>query len=135
MGHITGTVAITPLPKEDIWITDEAFSYIFEDMGIRTTIPKGFRTDGASIPRLFWRIIGHPFEPKVARAAVVHDYLYSKECDLVMDRKKADRAFRNILKSDGVGVIKRNLMYFGVRVGGWATFCKNNEWTLNNIIN
>ena len=135
MGVFQGKVSITPLPKENIWVTDETFSYIFDDLGIRTTIHEGFKTDGASIPRFLWRIIGHPFAPRIIRAAVVHDYLYSKECDLNMDRKKADREFRNIMKTDGVKVIKRNLLYFGVRIGGWVTFCNNKGWTWSNIIN
>lgn len=135
MGTFVGRVSISPRSKENIWVVDEAFSYIFEDLGIRITIPKDFKTDGASIPRFLWRVLGHPFEPKVARAAVVHDFLYSKECTLNIDRKKADRVFKAILKQDGVNTIKRTLLYFGVRVGGWVTFCKHNGWTLNNFIN
>lgn len=135
MGTFNGKVAITPIPKDNIWITEETFSYIFEDMAISITIHEGFKTDGASIPRFLWRILGHPFEPRVARAAVVHDFLYSKYCQLNMDRKKVDREFNKILKQDGVNSIKRTLLYFGVRVGGWVTFCKNHGWTWNNIIN
>lgn len=135
MGVFNGKVTITPLPKENVWIIDETFSYIFDDMGIRTTIQQGFKTDGASIPRLLWRVIGHPFAPCTIRAVVVHDYLYSRHCDLKMDRKKADREFINIMKADNVNIIKRIIMYFGVRIGSWIKFCNNHGWTWNNIIN
>lgn len=135
MGTFKGKVSLTPIPKENIWVTDETFSYVFENMGIRITIFKGFATDGASIPSFLWRIIGHPFEPRSIRAAVVHDFLYSKRCSLNIDRKKADREFNRIMKQDGVWIIRRTLMYFGVRIGGWFRFCKNHGWTIKHIIN
>lgn len=37
-------------------------------------IPKGFETNGADIPRIFWSIIP-PFKPKYLPAVIVHDYL------------------------------------------------------------
>jgi len=39
----------------------------------KITVPKGFKTDLASVPRGIWWFIA-PFD--VARAGVVHDYLY-----------------------------------------------------------
>ena len=35
-------------------------------------VPAGFVTDGASIPRLLWRVLGHPFEADIIGAAVRH---------------------------------------------------------------
>ena len=32
-------------------------------------VPAGFVTDGASIPRLLWRVLGHPFEADTIGAA------------------------------------------------------------------
>ena len=40
------------------------------------TIPKGYVTDMASVPRAIWAFIA-PFD--VARAAVVHDIMYEKD--------------------------------------------------------
>ena len=55
------------------------------------TIPKGYKTNGANVPRLFWSIIP-PFKPKYLPAVIVHDYL----CD---EKKyvKADKYFKEIL--------------------------------------
>ena len=39
----------------------------------KITVPKGFKTDLASVPRGIWWLIA-PFD--IARAGVVHDYLY-----------------------------------------------------------
>ena len=36
----------------------------------------GFRTDGASIPRLLWRVFGSPYDPDIFAAAIAHDALY-----------------------------------------------------------
>ena len=39
----------------------------------KITVPKGFKTDLASVPRAAWMFVA-PFD--IARAGVVHDYLY-----------------------------------------------------------
>lgn len=44
--------------------------YIYGGIVIR----KGFETNGADIPRIFWNIIP-PFKPKYLPAVIVHDYL------------------------------------------------------------
>lgn len=38
-------------------------------------IPRGFVTDGASIPRAFWSIIGSPYLPEFITGAIVHDWM------------------------------------------------------------
>ena len=78
-------------------------------------VPAGFKSDGASVPRFFWRFLGHPFDRHHLRAGVRHDYRYA--CGVV-PRKDCDRMYRNDLKADGLGFIKRNLEYIGVRVFG-----------------
>lgn len=56
-------------------------------------IPAGYCSDGASVPRPFRWII----EPWgiYARAAIVHDYLYSTQS---RSRKEADKIFREAIK-------------------------------------
>ena len=41
-------------------------------------IPKGYKTNGANIPRILWCIVP-PFKPKYLPAVVVHDYLCDNE--------------------------------------------------------
>jgi hypothetical protein len=48
------------------------FTYI-DYHNIRWTAPVGEEVDGASIPQVFWSIIGGPFEGKYRYASVVHD--------------------------------------------------------------
>ena len=47
----------------------------FVDSQARTwEAPSGSVTDGASIPRVFWSLIGSPFTGKYLKAAVIHDH-------------------------------------------------------------
>lgn len=78
------------------------------------TVEAGFMTDLASIPRIVQSLV-----PKIAhhlQPAVVHDWLY--EYDQGLTRAQADLMFLEGMRDEGVGRIRRNLMYQGVRVGG-----------------
>ena len=90
--------------------------YIYQIENYVIKVPRGFITDYASIPRIF-RAIVLPYG-KHSGASVVHDYLYSKDCDLDIERKKADKIFLEILKEEGVNPILARLMYITVRVFG-----------------
>jgi len=98
------------------WRTLSALAVTTEAAG-RVSVPKGFRTDGASIPRPLWPIIGHPMDPEYYPAAVVHDYLY---CQQRMTRRQADCVFRELLERLGVAAWRCWAMYVGVRLGGWV---------------
>ena len=89
------------------------------------TIPKGFFTDGASVPRIFWNI----FSPwgSYFSAALVHDYLYSKDSSdtfPVDERLVADKIFKEAMFNAGVGWVTRETVYRAVRLGGWASYKK-----------
>ena len=66
-----------------VWINDRYY-----------TIPQGFTTDGASIPRFLWRLCGHPMEAPRLYLAIVHDWFYSGGCPGVT-RSYADAVFRD----------------------------------------
>lgn len=78
-------------------------------------IPEGFKTDGASIPRFFWRVIGTPFQPEIITAATAHDVLYHSSR---WKRWRADAMFRDLLMEHGVGWVRAHLMWFAVRAFG-----------------
>lgn len=80
--------------------------------GVIHTVPVGFTTDGASIPRIFWSFIGSPFTGLYRRAALIHDYLYYSQ---TTTRLYADRIFLQGMKGLGVSWWKRKVMYFAVR--------------------
>lgn len=83
------------------------------------TVPRGFDTDGASIPPIInelWKEGG-----KKMRAAVVHDWLYRYH---PVSKRQADMVFLEAMKVVGVGLIKRYLMYYAVRLFGGFSWKK-----------
>jgi len=96
----------------------------FENINYKVTIKNGLITDGASIPRIFWSIIGCPTSGKYVGSALIHDGLYSSE---IIPRKHADDLFLDMLKHNDVGYVKRYLMYFAVRLGGYFVWKKHKE--------
>lgn len=105
----------------DMWELLEDFVWVGEEFSI--TVPKGFKTDLASIPRIAMSII--PVHGKQTRAAVIHDWLYvmgGKVSEGTFTKKQADELFRDIMEEQGVGKIKRNIMFAAVRVGGRGSF-------------
>ena len=106
---------------------DDKYWEVMEDYYYKTSrgvirVPKGFRTDYASVPRIFRNIINS--YGKHGRAAVVHDWLYSSKCKINVTREEADKVFLEIMKECGVNVFKRNLMYRMVRLFGASHFRK-----------
>lgn len=97
-----------------------SFNSFFGEM----IVPSGFVSDGASIPRIFWSIFC-PFDGEFFEAALIHDFLYSlmakDEYDYI-DRNQADQIFLEGMKDLGVGLIKRNIIYRAVRIGGGANW-------------
>lgn len=85
------------------------------------TVPRGFQSDFASIPRLFWAII--PPMGLHSGPAIVHDYLYthhqytdSKTQQVTkISRLEADMIFLQLLLYAGVSKLRASLMFYGVR--------------------
>lgn len=80
------------------------------DKHIEITIPEGFEWDGASIPRLFWSVVGSPYSPKFITASLVHDYLIHID----WDGASRDQTFYQILLGSGVSYSKSYLMWKSV---------------------
>lgn len=95
-----------------------ADDYLLDYAGWHIAIAAGFIFDGASIPRLLWRVVGHPWQGLVLPAAAVHDALYATH---LTTREQADELFRTLLLANGVGKLKAGTMYRAVRMfGGFA---------------
>ena len=85
-------------------------------------VPKGFKTDFASIPRVFYNIIT-PIG-KHTQPAILHDYLYSEGAKLGYTRKNADVIFREAMLECGVNPFTAGLMYYAVRLFGKSHYNK-----------
>lgn len=80
------------------------------------TVPEGFITDFASVPRIFWPIIS-PIDVH-GKAAVVHDYCYYYA---IYSKQQTDLIFYESLQVLKVAPWKAWCMYNGVRTGaGYA---------------
>jgi hypothetical protein len=77
-------------------------------------IPKGFKTDGASIPRIFWWTGWTPFCGSTLESAIVHDFLYRWH----FPRLTADLIFLNMMESRRVPFLKRWIYFIVVRLFG-----------------
>tara|TARA_R110002012_G_scaffold130733_1_gene283260 strand:- start:446 stop:841 length:396 start_codon:yes stop_codon:yes gene_type:complete len=83
-----------------------------------TCIPAGFTSDGASVPKILWRI--YPPFGKYLEAAVVHDWfcVLGNKGESPIDSVTAAKVFREAMVACGVGKWRRNKMYWAVRFGG-----------------
>lgn len=139
-------VAILPLNSKEYRLeSDMTIEWIENKTGevFRIVIPKGYKTDGASIPRILWPIM-HPLG-KAFWAALPHDKLYEANCydciekatmteaglvwqfinpyqfPLEKPRKFADEFFKDVQEHTQAGLIGRWASYLGVRwFGGGA---------------
>lgn len=87
----------------------------------RFTIPKGYTSDLASVPRLFWWLI--PPHGRIANAAIIHDYLYDNGIgsELLGEKRArmiADVIFLGQMLRDGVPLWQASLCYRFVRIFG-----------------
>ena len=86
-------------------------------------IPKGYCYDGASIPRLFWRIIGSNTDNKFLIPALIHDILCENHLYIDNDRTFSTEVFNALLEGSGVFGLKRFLMKNSVGIFQ-TLFCK-----------
>jgi len=85
-------------------------------------VPAGFVTDGASIPKVLWSVIGSPMTGKYVPVAVLHDYLYSKRCIYKVSFEEANEIFYRGMLKLGVNRFKAYLMYRAVCMFGKSHF-------------
>jgi len=92
--------------------------------GVLITVPAGFETDYASVPRLplMWLIAGDVAH----EAAVLHDFLYRIHSLPDVDRKQADECFLALMEciEEPPSDITRHMMYWMVRACGSGSFHK-----------
>lgn len=123
MSSFTGELTITEVAVNwRVWRIEHDFTYEVGEKGSgrNITVPRGFITDGASVPRVLWWLF--PAWGSYSRAAVIHDLL----CHLVHagfphpeapTRYAADRVFLEAMEVCGTGPITRRIMYWSVRFG------------------
>ena len=118
MSSFTSELWVTPL-NERKWKLLRPFTYHVGSRNSRQVIkvPKGFVTDYASVPWIFWQFL--PAWGRYGKGAVVHDYLYQHH---LYSRAMSDLIFKETMIAGGTSKWKANLMYWGVRLFGGLAF-------------
>ena len=116
---------LSPLVVRDdggTFVLVEPLQYASAVLGGVLTVPAGFPTDFASIPRGLWNVL--PPIGKYDAGAVCHDMLYRDGAvgGRAIERGVADRALREAMEVCGVTRVQRWLIYAGLRTGGWVVW-------------
>lgn len=125
-----------------LWALHDPLSYQPSNDTHVITAPKGCVTDLASIPRPFWILL--PPDGPWVKAAIIHDYLYATQGTGQLPpgvpgskqpkgitrptpytRSESDWILRDALRNRGVDVVRRNLIWAGVRIGGARGWARN----------
>lgn len=117
---------LVALPKDRNGKAEVMEDWTVDVAGWTVFVPKGFKTDGASIPRFLWRVCGHPYEAPRVFAAIVHDGLYGNEkwSPSGMTRAEADRVYRELLIKLGVSKTAAYVEYAALRLFGSSHWTK-----------
>ena len=102
------------------------YNYRVDYNGKSFLIPRGFESDGASVPRLFWSIVFSPTDSHAATAGICHDWIYRDQPD-GWTREEADRMFLALLVEFGVNVASAQSAYLALRLFGGAAWDENAE--------
>lgn len=110
-GHFTG------LPPLTEWLDDGRSMQLKRPFGYvamnnrEWNVPIDTIVDGASIPRVFWSLIGGPFEGSYRNASIVHDHF----CDTrTQPWPDVHRMFHDAMLCSGVPGLKARIMYYAV---------------------
>ena len=96
-------------------------SFIAEQQGYPSvTVPKGFVTDLASIPRIFYSLL--PPDGEYTVPAVIHDYLYWIQ---TTSKDQADNILRFSMQDYKIGRVTRTTIYDAVPLGGGSAWTQN----------
>lgn len=97
--------------------------YMIPVFGRVLTVPKGFKTDLASVPAFFRAFID---DTSLGAASVIaHDFLYQRSGwvfseGIDLTRREVDHLFSILMRLERVPALRRKVAWLAVRVAGWA---------------
>ena len=100
------------------------------DENVIHTVEKSFISDGGSIPKFAWSIIGSPFVGYYRKSVLIHDKFYATQ---KVTRKYADRVFLEAMRDEGVSWWKRITMYRAVRLGAYFSWKNHAKRLIANL--
>lgn len=113
-----GDVVVKPCrPEGKRWELVQPF--VYQGATDRFTVPAGFTTDFASVPRFFVWLL--PRYGRWTEAAILHDYLWDLARKGEFRKSDADGIFNRAMRELGVPYLRRWAMWAAVR---WASGIK-----------
>lgn len=100
-------VKVSPFGKDTFKLIEA-----YEWQGV--VVPKGFISNGANVPRVFWSIYP-PNSPEYLSACVIHDYLCDFACKDKEALKYADKMLFEAMKELKVSKLTCYIFYYACR--------------------
>jgi len=118
MSQFLNTLNIIEITDKIFAIANHPFRYQSDLAKCIITVPIGFETDFASVPR-FMPLVYACLGDTAHQPAVIHDWLYYTA---LVDRPTADKILLEAMKVWGMSDWRAYAIYYGVRIGGWAAW-------------
>ena len=112
------------------WILQK--DLIYEARWETFTVPAGFDTNFASVPRALWWLV--PRYGRHTKAAVVHDWLWHEAREGRFDKADADGIFRRAMRELRVGFVRRWMMWAAVRMASGELFNSGSPATATGVL-
>lgn len=111
--------------SDEYWELTDPLVYWSKRLRRFVRVPRGFRTNLASIPKVlrgFFSTYG-----RHSKAAVLHDYLYAahEASGRPVTRREADDVFRDAMEILGVPALRKNAYHLAVRMFGGGAWARN----------
>ena len=75
-----------------------------------------FKSDGCTLWKIFWLILGCPHSPEYLPASLIHDWILEHPETVNYNRRLASRIFKTVLLNEGVSPLKAQIMYLAVDI-------------------
>ena len=101
-----------------LWVLTQPFIFSVDDEVF--VVPRGFVTDGASVPRVMYPICS-PVSGPFGQGAIAHDFYYSIDGPDI-GRFRADQVLYAMGRLRGAWISEAQLVKSGVNLFGWMSY-------------
>ena len=102
-------------------------SYVNKKLYLRLDDPN-FTSDGCTLWKIFWLILGCPHSPEYLPASIIHDWILEYPETVHYKRELASRIFKAVLLNEGVSPLKAQIMYLAVDIWQWLKNFRTRKW-------
>lgn len=103
-------------------VCDHPFRYQSDIANLLITVPVGFYTDFASVPRL--GVVYAMLGDRAHEPAVIHDWLYYSA---ILPRETADNVLMEAMRVLDLPWWQSYPIFWGVRIGGWYAWNQHRQ--------